>query len=66
MSVTHPHLQEGGAALGRAPDIRTERTRKALIGAMYALLEEYSWEEITVLKVCEKAGIKKSHFLFAF
>lgn len=52
--------------MGRAPDIRTERTRKALIGAMYALLEEYSWEEITVLKVCEKAGIKKSHFLFAF
>lgn len=52
--------------MGRAPDIRTERTRQALIGAMYALLEEYSWEEITVLKVCEKAGIKRATFYLHF
>ena len=52
--------------MNRAPDIRTERTRQALMNAMYTLLENFNWEEITVLKLCEEAGIKRATFYLHF
>jgi AcrR family transcriptional regulator len=59
-------LLEGDEAMDKVQDKRTERTCQALMDAMYSLLEKYSWEEITVLKLCEKAGITRATFYLHF
>jgi AcrR family transcriptional regulator len=50
----------------KAQDIRTVRTCKALWLAMFSLLHECSYEEITVLKLCDEAGIKRATFYLHF
>jgi AcrR family transcriptional regulator len=50
----------------KAPDKRTERTCQALIGAIYSLLENYNLEEISVLKLCEEANVKRATFYLHF
>jgi len=46
----------------KAQDIRTVRTCRALWEAMFALLETFNYEEITVLQLCKEAGVKRATF----
>jgi AcrR family transcriptional regulator len=59
-------LNKGGKSVEKVQDKRTERTCRALIDAVYILLETYRWEEITVLKLCETAGVKRATFYLHF
>lgn len=43
-------------------DRRATRTRRALHGAMFSLLEERAYETLTVLDICERADIGRSAF----
>ena len=46
----------------RVQDARSARTCRALWLALVSLLKKCSFEEITVLKLCEEAGIKRATF----
>lgn len=50
----------------KAIDKRTEKTCRALTNAMYSLLDTCTMDEITVLKLCETAGIKRATFYLHF
>lgn len=52
--------------MDKVQDKRTERTCQSLMDAFYILLKQYSWEEITVLKLCEATGIKRATFYLHF
>ncbi len=43
-------------------DRRATRTRRALHRAMFSLLEERPYENLTVLDICERADIGRSAF----
>jgi AcrR family transcriptional regulator len=43
-------------------DLRVQKTRKALTGALYDLLCEKSLSEITVTELCDRAVIRKATF----
>ena len=48
--------------MDRQLDLRVQKTRKALISALYDLLCEKSMDDITVTELCEKAVIRKATF----
>lgn len=43
-------------------DLRIQKTRKSLIGALYELLCEKSMDDITVTELCNRAVIRKATF----
>lgn len=43
-------------------DLRVQKTYKALLGALYALLCEKSFDEITVTELCDRAETRKATF----
>ena len=43
-------------------DLRVQKTRSALTGALYELMSQKSLDEITVTELCEKAVIRKATF----
>lgn len=43
-------------------DIRIIKTRRALSRAMHGLLEEKSFDKITVTEICQKAEVRKATF----
>ncbi len=49
-------------AVPNPEDRRVQRTRLALRGALIALLQSRSWEEIRVQDVCDKANVGRSTF----
>lgn len=43
-------------------DLRVQKTRSALLNALYDLMSQKSLDDITVTKICEKAVIRKATF----
>lgn len=52
--------------MDKATDKRSVRTRRTLMASFYVLLEQNSWEEITISLLCESAGIKRATFYLHF
>jgi AcrR family transcriptional regulator len=51
---------------GDSDDARAVRTRDALAMALYALMRERTYEEITVQEICERATVGRSTFYAHF
>lgn len=49
-----------------AADRRVQRTRRALSEALIAMMVKRSWDEISVLDICEQADIGRSTFYMHF
>lgn len=47
-------------------DIRSKRTRTAILNAMLELLENKSFEKITIQNICDVAGISRTAFYLYF
>ncbi len=47
---------------GKKEDLRIRRTHKLLCDAMFALLENQSFDEISVVNICEKAMVHRATF----
>ena len=47
---------------GKKPDLRVQKTRSALTSALYDLLCQKSFDDVTVTELCEKAVIRKATF----
>ena len=43
-------------------DLRVQKTRSALVNALYDLMSQKSLDEITVTEICEKAVVRKATF----
>ena len=43
-------------------DLRIVKTKKALSGALFALLEEKSFDDLTVNELCTRAGVRRATF----
>ena len=46
----------------RKPDIRVQKTYDKLFGCFFELLKEKSYENITVLEICEKSSVHRATF----
>lgn len=44
------------------PDRRSARSRRALIDALFHLLQEQDWQEISVQLICDRADVARSTF----
>ena len=50
------------ATAGRSVDRRVQRTRRLLGEALVSLLQERSWDDISVQDICERADVGRSTF----
>ena len=48
--------------MARKEDLRVRKTKKAIAEAFMALLEEKTYEEITVNELCDRAGVRRTTF----
>lgn len=51
---------------GKTDDVRAKRSRDELAWALMALMHEKSYDDISVLDICERAGIGRSTFYAHF
>ncbi len=48
------------------PDRRTQRSRRALWEALFALMQDHDWNDINVQMICQKADVARSTFYAHF
>jgi AcrR family transcriptional regulator len=48
--------------MARKEDLRVRKTKKSIAEAFMALLEEKTYEEITVNELCDRAGVRRTTF----
>lgn len=46
----------------KLPDRRIAKTRTALAGALFALMQKHEWEHVTIQLLCDEANVARSSF----
>ena len=50
----------------KQPDRRPAKTRKSLGAALYQLMQQTAWDDITIKQVCDEANVARSSFYAHF